>query len=132
MTRAVLLDENSRAAAEGLRIAGFDVEAIWAVAPGINDSGVLALAREHERCLLTFDADFGEMVFARGALPPPAILYFRIHPVVASEVLALASHALVEVSDGMFAVITRDATRTRPLLASTQASVDTSGLDGGD
>lgn len=113
--RSVLLDENvPRALAEGLAAAGHDVLTIAAVSPGIDDRAVLALARDGRRWLLTFDADFGDLIFQRGEAPPPAVLYFRVHPIVASEVLALALRALDEDADACFSVITREGMRKRP------------------
>ena len=95
MTRAVLLDENfPRAVASGLMAAGHDVVSIASLAPGLDDLSVLAMARTEQRCLLSFDGDFGELVFHRGAEPPPAILFFRVHPIVTADVLDLALRAL--------------------------------------
>ncbi len=112
--RSVLLDENMpRSVAEGLAAAGHDVLSIAAVSPGIDDRAVLALAREGRRWLLTFDADFGDLVFQKGEAPPPALLFFRVHPVVASDVLALALRALDENADACFTVVTREGMRKR-------------------
>ena len=103
-----------REVAEGLAAAGHDVMQVGTEAPGLSDRAVLALAREHQRWLLTFDSDFGDLVFRRGEVPRPAILYFRTHPIEATEVLAPALQALGEDSDACFAVVTRDGTRKRP------------------
>ena len=114
-TRRLLLDENMpRSVAEGLAATGHDVLTVATTAPGIDDRAVLALAREGQRWLLTFDADFGELVFHKDAAAPPAIFYFRIHPIVASEVLSLALRALREDADACFTVVTREGTRRRP------------------
>lgn len=104
-----------RDVADGLRRAGHDVLMIAAVAPATDDLGVLALARSSARWLLTFDADFGELIYKRGAAPPPAVLYFRVHPVVATDVLALALAALIDANAGHFCVIAREGTRRRRL-----------------
>jgi len=118
VTRALLADENMPLPViNGLIAAGYDVLAVVSVSPGINDRAVLDLARNEGRCLLTFDSDFGDLIFFHGALPPPAILYFRIHPMVVGDVLAAALCALVEVSDGVIAVVTRDDIRLRSLAA---------------
>jgi predicted nuclease of predicted toxin-antitoxin system len=112
--RALLADENfPLSVVNGLIAAGYDVLAVARINPGIDDRAVLDLARETARSLLTFDSDFGDLVFSHRALPPPAILYFRIHPIVADDVLAAALRALSEVPDGAIAVITRDDTRLR-------------------
>lgn len=115
MTRAVLLDENiPLAVADGLRAAGHDVRTIADSAPGVNDRGVMQLARDGGRALLTFDSDFGDLVFQHGEPPPVAVLYFRLHPVVDTEVLALALEALSKPIEGSFVVVTRQGMRSRP------------------
>ncbi|MFO1224987.1 MAG: DUF5615 family PIN-like protein [Burkholderiaceae bacterium] len=115
MTRAVLLDENiPLAVADGLRAAGHDVRTIADSAPGVNDRGVMQLARDGGRALLTFDSDFGDLVFQHGEPPPVAVLYFRLHPVVDTEVLALALEALSKPIEGSFVVVTRQGLRSRP------------------
>lgn len=118
MSPAVLLDEHMpRDVAEGLRRAGYDVCTIAEVAPATDDLGVLALARSSGRWLLTFDSDFGDLIYRRGAAPPPAVLYFRVRPVVAADVLALARAALQDANSGHFCVIAREGTRRRRLPA---------------
>lgn len=117
MTHAVLLDENMpRAVADGLRAAGHDVVEV-AAATGVDDRTVLRLAREGGRFLLTFDSDFGDLIFRHGELPPAGVLYFRIHPIVSAEILALALHALASVESDRFVVVTREGLRSRPFTA---------------
>lgn len=118
MSRFVLLDENiPRGIADGLRAAGHDVLRVAQVSPGIDDRSVLALARAGQRVLLTFDADFGDLIFQQGEPPPPAVLYFRVHPVVAAQVLSLALNALAQTNQGHFVVVTREGTRNRAFAA---------------
>jgi predicted nuclease of predicted toxin-antitoxin system len=113
--RRLLADENFPGPAiRGLREAGHDVLAVREYNPGINDLQVLELARQTGRWLLTFDSDFGNLVYACGAEPPPAILYFRLMPIHIEVVLALAKRAVLEASAGSFAVISPEATRLRP------------------
>jgi predicted nuclease of predicted toxin-antitoxin system len=114
VTRVVLLDENMpREVGIGLSAAGYDVLTVASAARGADDRGVLALARQAARVLLTFDADFGDLIFQRGEAPPPAVLYFRIHPIVAAEVLRLALAALAQPNDGCFVVAAREGLRSR-------------------
>jgi len=106
MTR-LLLDENfPHSAADGLARAGHDVQ------------NVAALAREHQRCLVTFDSDFGDLEFQHGAEPPPCIVYLRLHPIVTEDVLALTLQALQGPLQGLFIVATPRALRRRPFAAS--------------
>jgi len=40
----------------------------------------MAYARREQRWIVTFDRDYGDLVFREGLLPPPAILFFRQEP----------------------------------------------------
>lgn len=119
MTPRLLANENFPApAVKALRTAGFDVLDMRELGPGLVDSGVLSLARSEGRWLLTFDTDYGELLFARRLPPPPVLCLLReprYRPAEPAEWLLplLAAPADYE---GMFCVITRDSVRKRPLL----------------
>jgi predicted nuclease of predicted toxin-antitoxin system len=78
-----------------LRAAGMDVIAVIAAMPSVSDRVVMAYARREQRWIVTFDRDYGDLVFREGLLPPPAILFFRQEPyppeLPADIVLALLS-----------------------------------------
>lgn len=113
---ALLLDENMpRSAGRLLADAGHDVALVADVQPAANDHSVLALARAQQRVLVTFDADFGELVYRQGVAPPPAIVYVRLHPIDGSAAAAKVLVALAEPIAGHFVVCTRDGHRRRPL-----------------
>lgn len=108
--RRLLADENIPSACVlALRTAGFDVEAVSARMRGASDGQVLAAAREEGRWLLTFDRDYGELIFHRGLAPPPGVLYLRFVPespeAPARAVLAALSHLR---GDGLFVVVASD------------------------
>jgi predicted nuclease of predicted toxin-antitoxin system len=63
-----------------LRSAGWDVAAIAEERPSISDAEVLANARAENRIVITFDRDYGELVYARDHLPPPGVIYLRAIP----------------------------------------------------
>ena len=69
-----------------LRQAGHDVLWIREAAPGMTDLVVLARALDENRLLITFDKDFGELVFRRGAKASHGIVLFRIAQPSASAV----------------------------------------------
>ncbi|HNT40074.1 MAG TPA: DUF5615 family PIN-like protein [Rubrivivax sp.] len=74
----LLANENfPRPALLKLRAAGVEVEAVAETMPRASDAAVLAHAAATAAWLLTFDRDYGELVFARQAPPPPAIVYLR-------------------------------------------------------
>lgn len=124
--RRILLDENMphaacrmpHAVADALVAAGHDVQSVAALAAGINDRAVLDLARGGNRWLLTFGADFGadfgELAFQKGKAPPPAIVFFRLNPMVLGDLLALALRAIGDDAVAGFTVVTREGTRRRP------------------
>lgn len=63
-----------------LRQLGHDVLAVTEVGPGMCDSDVLSLAHAERRILVTFDRDYGELVYRRNLPCPPTIIYLRFAP----------------------------------------------------
>jgi predicted nuclease of predicted toxin-antitoxin system len=81
MLPALVADENVPAGTiAALRAAGFDVLAIDEAHPAVSDRFVLAIARDTARWLVTFDRDYGELIFKRGEAPPVGILFLRQRP----------------------------------------------------
>jgi predicted nuclease of predicted toxin-antitoxin system len=73
-----LANENvPRPVVVAVRNAGVDVAWVAELQPGADDDAVLALAVSENRVLLTFDKDFGEMVFRKGGNACCGILLFR-------------------------------------------------------
>lgn len=60
-----------------LRMAGVDVKTVLDELPAASDEEVLAYARQHQRWIVTFDRDYGDLIFRKGLPPPPAIIYLR-------------------------------------------------------
>lgn len=82
MTPLLLVNENFPVPAlKALRAAGFDVVAVTEGMPGATDRVVLEHARELGRWLITFDRDYGELVFLHELSPPPAIVFIRQEPI---------------------------------------------------
>lgn len=78
MSVPLLANENwPRPALLAMRAAGLDVQSVAERSPGVSDAEVLRIAAAEQRWLLTFDRDYGELVFARAVPPPPAIVYLR-------------------------------------------------------
>ena len=74
-----LANENApREAVLAARAAGFDVTWMVELQPGASDEVVLGLARQEGRVLITFDKDFGELVFRR-KLPSTGVVLLRLH-----------------------------------------------------
>ena len=100
-----------------LRQDGHDVLWIRETAPGIPDADVLARAHAENRLLITFDKDFGELVFKLGAKASIGIVLFRIPQPSAAVVAARVAAILASRDDwdGHFSVVEESAVRMRPL-----------------
>ena len=64
-----------------LLLRGHDVVWIREDSPGIDDRTVLSRATAEERILITFDKDFGELVFRLGLNAPSGVFCFGFHPI---------------------------------------------------
>ena len=101
-----------------MRASGHDVLSIAESHSGDADTDVLALAREEERWLVTFDRDYGELLFARNYAPPPAVILLRVQSYRPDEPAAWLEQLLQEPEGllGKFTVFTGKTLRSRPLL----------------
>ena len=73
-----------------LRNAGYEVISILEEYGGIKDEQVLKLAVENDYIILTFDSDYGTLIFKYNQISPPAVIYFRTKgksPTWAAEIL---------------------------------------------
>jgi predicted nuclease of predicted toxin-antitoxin system len=112
----LLLDENvSRSVGAQLALAGHDTLFMADIEPQAPDVRVLALCRELQRVLVTFDADFGELVFQRGQAAPAAIVLLRMHPINPDLAATLALQALHADVAGHFVVATPEGIRRRAM-----------------
>jgi predicted nuclease of predicted toxin-antitoxin system len=100
-----------------LRDAGVDLVAMAERAPGTRDTEVLALARQEGRWLVTYDRDYGELVFSKGYAPPPAIVFIRQGPYPATRPAEMVLGLLraPEEIEGFFVVVSSSAVRRRAL-----------------
>ena len=102
---------------EALRTRGHDVTWIRTSAPGSSDQEVMAQAVAESRILITFDKDFGELVFRSGLSSPSGIVLFRISTASPSHITRIAIKVLESRSDwhGHFSVIEDNRLRMTPL-----------------
>lgn len=102
-----------------LRAGGLDVESIAELSPGVPDEQVLSYARKQNQIIITFDRDFGELVYHRGAPIPAGVVYLRLPQgdvaSIAQTILELTRLPEIQV-EGRFTVIDSDKVRQRPLL----------------
>lgn len=118
---SLLLDENFPApAVRRLRDAGHDIVDGATDCQAWPDERVLARAVTERRWLITFDRDYGDLVFKRRLPAPPVIVLLREAHYRPSEpadwLLPLLDEAERHV--GRFLVVTRDKLRWRALLES--------------
>ena len=101
-----------------MRASGYDVLSIVESHSGDADTEVLALAREEGRWLVTFDRDYGELLFARNYAPPPAVILLQVPSYRPDEPAAWLEQLLREQEGllGKFTVFTGKTLRSRPLL----------------
>jgi len=60
-----------------LESAGFDIKSIGQDYAGILDSEVMEIAIKEQRTILTFDRDYGELIFKKGYRPTNGVIYLR-------------------------------------------------------
>jgi len=101
-----------------LREAGQRVASIIQEAPGCRDEDVLSRACNEKLVILTFDRDYGELIYLHQNLTPTGVVYFRFGPAAPSE----PAEILMKIIDkgdlsliGKFTVIERGRVRQRAL-----------------
>jgi predicted nuclease of predicted toxin-antitoxin system len=114
-----LADENvPRASVLILREAGHDIVAVADTKPGASDREVLDMAVAEDRILLTFDRDFGVLVYRARVQAPSGIVLFRFVPTSPEEpsevILGLLERPELEL-EGYFTVVDRERVRQRPI-----------------
>ena len=57
---------------------GFDVKSIGMDNPSILDSEIMQIAMQEERVILTFDRDYGELIFKHNYKPENGVIYLRL------------------------------------------------------
>ena len=112
----LLADENQhpRVVAR-LRDAGYKVEFIIESSAGEQDEEILSRPNIGSKILLTYDRDFGDLIFHRGYPSPFALLYTRLNR---AEPERIADRLLAEleagITPGHMTIITDDGVRLRP------------------
>ncbi len=93
-----LADENiPLEVVDGLRERKIDIKSVSLLSPGAEDIDVLGMARRQNRVLLTFDKDFGELVF-KHKIKSSGVLLLRIHPSSIEGILATIHKALSKIA----------------------------------
>jgi predicted nuclease of predicted toxin-antitoxin system len=64
---------------------GFDIKAIGVDNPSIKDSEVMDIAIQEQRLILTFDRDYGELIFKHNYRPEKGVIYLRLDEFLPDE-----------------------------------------------
>lgn len=68
-----------------MRSKGFDISSIGTDNPSIQDHAVMTIAIREARTILTFDRDYGELIFKHNYKPQSGVLYLRLDEYQADE-----------------------------------------------
>lgn len=101
-----------------LRHEGFDIAAIIEDTPGAKDFDILERAARENRILLTFDRDYGDLIFRKRLPAPLGVIYLRFDPLTPEEPAAQLKNLLSQpglVIEGKFTVFERKRVRQRSL-----------------
>lgn len=63
-----------------LKSKGFDITAIGLEHPGISDEDVMRIAIDEVRTIITYDSDYGELIFKKGYKPSAGVIFIRFQP----------------------------------------------------
>ena len=101
-----------------LHDAGFDVESVAAIMRSASDTSVLMHAAKNAQIILTFDRDYGELIYNRKIAVSEGLVYFRFDPLTPSEPYEIFVEAIINGQvemEGWFIVLDRDVIRKRKL-----------------
>jgi predicted nuclease of predicted toxin-antitoxin system len=99
-----------------LRNAAIKVGSIQEDFPGISDEEVLQIAITNNQIILTFDKDYGEIIFRNKLSNPPAVIFFRekgANPFFAGQTLLSLLQTNEIKFENTFTVIERENIRQR-------------------
>lgn len=105
----ILADENCPGdLVAALRARGHDVVWIRTESPGVTDRHIVNRAELEHRTIVTFDKDFGELIFRHRLSAPAGILFFRLNSLSPTRMISVGIHALESQPswEGLFGVVT--------------------------
>ncbi len=99
-----------------LRNKDYTVRSIQETNQGVSDEEVIRIARDEQLIILTFDRDYGELIFRYALEKPPAVVYFRYKRTdpqfVGQQLHDLLKESKMEI-DNAFTVIDQNSIRQR-------------------
>jgi predicted nuclease of predicted toxin-antitoxin system len=115
----ILADENVHLeVVRRLRTSGYDVEWVAETAPGSSDPDILRRNDIRELVLITYDRDFGDLIFNQEMPQPNAIIFSRLGRVEPRFVSERIADLLAEgLAPNHIHVLTKDGIRSAPFPA---------------
>ncbi len=99
-----------------LRKAGLEIISISESFPGISDPEVIEKALAYNAIILTFDKDYGELIYKYKRQAPPSVIFFRFkgeQPEAAGKILLDVMKNKELLLENNFTVIESDSIRQR-------------------
>ena len=113
----LLADENiPRKTVEILKKEDLDITSVSETSPGLSDRAVIDQANKETRIIITFDKDFGELIF-REKLKVEGLILLRIPPSSTEYIAERILHTLSQVIplENKLVIIREDRIRVTPL-----------------
>lgn len=118
MTKFLANENVPSATIKTLQNAGYEVVSVSEDFPSIKDEAVILFASIENRIIITFDRDYGELIFKHNLKHSSGVVYFRLkffQPEKPAEILLqLLSEVLLNI-EGFFTVISENNVRQRKL-----------------
>ena len=101
-----------------LRKEGVDIASVGLDAPSITDREVMQIAVDESRTIITFDRDYGELIYKYGFRPTAGVIYLRMQNYQPEEpaelILKLLNNPNLEFT-GFFTVADEKSVRQRKI-----------------
>jgi predicted nuclease of predicted toxin-antitoxin system len=101
-----------------LRKEGIDISSISFDSPSITDREVMQISIDENRTIITFDRDYGELIYKYGFRPPAGVIYLRMQNFQPEEpaelILKLLNNPTLEFT-GLFTVADEKSIRQRKI-----------------
>jgi len=113
----LLADENiPRKTVEILKNEDLDITSVSETSPGLSDRAVIEQANKENRIIITFDKDFGELIF-KERLKVKGLILLRIAPSSPEHIAERIRHTLSQVTplENKIVTVREDRTRATPL-----------------
>lgn len=113
-----LADENfPQTSVRLLRAEGHEISSASLLYHGQPDENILSQAANEQSVILTFDRDYGKLIYQLNLPKPGGILYFRMQPLTPDEPAMLIFEMLRQnlQIEGLFTTFSRNRIRQRPI-----------------